>query len=454
MLISAGFKEISERDSWDHGLKPLGKYFVTRNGSSIVAFAIGGQWKPGNGISIVGAHTDSPTLRVKPNSKKASSGYKQVGVETYGGGIWHTWFDRDLSVAGRLFVKKDNKSVPKLVKIDKPILRIPNLAIHLNRGSADKFEFNKESQLFPVLGLVEEQLNKTSESIAEATSNEFQSLGAVSARHHSDFIDLIASTADVKASDIEDFELVLFDTQPSVLGGMKDEFVFSPRLDNLCSSYMATEALIESLEEGSTLESDSTIRLIGLFDHEEVGSTSAQGAASNFLGAILARLASLKVSKQQMEISEAGHKYEYQTYAKSFIISADMAHAIHPNYESKHESNHKPAMNKGPVIKINANQRYATNSPGILLIKKVADGASVPLQLFVVKNDSPCGSTIGPILAARLGIRTLDIGNPQLGMHSVRETCGSVDVSHGVKLFKDFFNKYEKYDSEILVEQE
>lgn len=443
MLVKAGFVEINERESWDK-LQPGSKYFLTRNGSSIVAFGIGGKWKPGNGIAIIGAHTDSPTFRVKPKSNKTTAGYLQVGVETYGGGLWHTWFDRDLSVAGRVYVKDGQRYVPKLVKINKPILRIPTLAIHLDREVNQKLEFNKEAQLVPILGLVEKELNGDKQAKEELPSGEFNALGKIHDRHHSALLDLIAKELQIKAEDIHDFELVLYDTQPSVIGGINDEFVFSPRLDNLCSSYASVEGLLNSLEDASSLANDESIRMISLFDHEEIGSSSAQGADSNLLEAVIARLALFKAGSSA--------SLPYETYAKSFLISADMAHGIHPNYEAKHESLHRPSLNKGPVIKVNANQRYATNSPGILLVQNAANLAKTPLQLFVVRNDSPCGSTIGPILASKLGMRTLDIGNPQLSMHSCRETCGSSDIGYAVDLFTQFLANYTALDKAVAIE--
>jgi aspartyl aminopeptidase len=452
LLTAAGFQEISEKESWDNKIQGGNKYFLTRNGSSIIAFAVGKKWQPGNGIAVVGAHTDSPCFRVKPKSKRQTSGYHQVGVETYGGGLWHTWFDRDLAAAGRVYVKHGSHFVPKLVKIDKPILRIPTLAIHLDRGVNDKLEINKETHMFPILGLLDKELNesKADSSSSSESSDNLGSLGVITQRHEPKLLELIAKQLDVETSAIQDFELVLYDTQKSQLGGINDEFVFSARLDNVCSSYCAVQGLIESVEDGSSLENESGIRLAALFDHEEIGSRSAQGADSNLLEAVMARLASTVATTST---SSATHSSHYETFTKSFLISADMAHGVHPNYEAKHEANHRPALNKGPVIKINANQRYATNSPGIILLQEVANKAQVPLQLFVIRNDSPCGSTIGPIVASKLGIRTLDIGNPQLSMHSVRETCGSADIGHAVKLFKSFYSTFTEVDKSIFIEE-
>ncbi|KAG6131295.1 hypothetical protein E4U12_003803 [Claviceps purpurea] len=457
-LEKAGFQRIKERDSWTSTLQPGGKYYLTRNGSSIVAFAIGRKWCSGNAIGIVGAHTDSCCLRLKPVSKKTNAGYLQVGVEAYGGGIWHSWFDRDLSIAGRVLVTEGDKVVQKLVKIEKPLLRIPTLAIHLHRQT--NFDPNKESELFPIIGLATAELNKSADQDAAAAEKKTEEevsepLEKMSERHHPAVLDVIAEELHVKVADIMDFELVLYDTQKSVVGGLKDELIFSARLDNLGMTYCSVEGLIASVQNDNTssLDQDSTIRMIACFDHEEIGSTSAQGAESNLLPSVIHRLASIPASSSSdsQHSNESSTAYE-QTLSRSFLISADMAHAVHPNYTGKYESSHQPALNKGTVIKVNANQRYATNSPGIVLIQQCASLARVPLQLFVVRNDSPCGSTIGPGLAAKLGMRTLDLGNPQLSMHSIRETSGSADVEFATKLFEAFFRHYGELESKIVVD--
>lgn len=478
-LSAAGFTEIRERDPWSSLLSPGGKYYLTRNGSSLVAFAIGNKWIPGNPISMIGAHTDSPCLRVKPISKKSAAGFLQVGVETYGGGIWHTWFDRDLSLAGRAMCK-DGKGnyVQKLIKVDRPLLRIPTLAIHLDRSS--NFEPNKETELFPIAGLVAAELNRTEKSegekmpVSTVKGEEFKPLKALSDRHHPYIVEIIAEHAGVPIDDVIDFEVILYDTQKSCIGGLNNELIFSPRLDNLGMTYCAIEGLIESVTPPLSLENESSIRLSICFDHEEIGSTSAHGAASNFLPAVLKRLSVLSPSQDgDSRISDAKAAavesrsldlttaYE-QTLSTSFLISADMAHSVNPNYAQKYESDHRPELNKGTVIKINANQRYATNSPGIVLLQEAARRAKpsadsttpqgVPLQLFVVRNDSPCGSTIGPMLSAALGTRTLDLGNPQLSMHSIRETGGVYDVEHGIRLFESFFTHFTELQSKIFVD--
>lgn len=479
-MEKVGFKQIKERDSWAPTLQPGGKYYLTRNGSSIVAFAIGKKWKAGNPIGMVGAHTDSPCLRIKPVSKRQADGFIQVACETYGGGLWHTWFDRDLSIAGRAMVRtKEGTIEQRLVKVDRPILRVPTLAIHLDRQ--ETFQFNKETQLFPIAGLVAAELNrqgktgdaKEEDSVAKTDdakeNDQIEPLEGPLARHHPYIVDIIAEEAGAAAEDVVDFEMVLYDTQKSVIGGLNNELIFSPRLDNLMMTYCSVEGLIKSMSSAAALDNDSTIRLVACFDHEEIGSQTAQGADSNLLPAVIRRLSVLPASENTSDISydkldaDTATAYE-QTLSTSFLISADMAHSVHPNYPAKYESQHRPEMNKGTVVKINANARYATNTPGIVLLQEAARRAKpassspssakagVPLQLFVVRNDSSCGSTIGPMLSAAMGMRTLDLGNPQLSMHSIRETGGAHDVEHAVNLFDSFFENFEELEKKIVVD--
>ena len=380
---------------------------------------------------------------------------------------------------------KDGAMEQKLVRIHKPIARIPNLAVHF--GGSEPFTFNKETQLFPVLGLISAELNrvgKTKEEVKKEADEEekaagFEPLKTVNQRHHPYLIELIAKDAGVEPADILDFELVFYDVQPACIGGINDEFVFSARLDNLGMTYCAVEGLIKSVESPQALKGDSTIRLIACFDHEEIGSQSAQGADSNMLPAVIRRLSVLPSSgkddseKSYDKVSSNGEAdtstaYE-QTLATSFLISADMAHSINPNYGGNYESEHRPHMNEGTVIKINANVRYATNAPGIVLLQECAkrakpssytspslkekkDVGGVPLQLFVVRNDSRCGSTIGPMLSAALGARTIDVGNPQLSMHSIRETGGAYDAEYGVNLFDSFFEHFGELEGKIMVD--
>ncbi|KAL9613519.1 MAG: hypothetical protein Q9167_001961 [Letrouitia subvulpina] len=374
---------------------------------------------------MIGAHTDSPTLRIKPVSKKQSDGFVQVGVETYGGGLWHTWFDRDLGIAGRVMIRNAAGGYEqKLVKIDRPTGLV---AAELNRaGSKDD----------PATPEVPDN---------SAGSDSFTPLKAANERHHPHIVEIIAKEAGVDPSSVVDFEMILFDTQGACIGGLNEELIFSARLDNLGMSFCGIMGLVNSLASPSALEDENCIRLVALFDHEEIGSTTAQGADSNLLPAIVRRLSFIGSSSNKTTTYE-------QTLSTSFLISADMAHSVNPNYSSKYEPDHRPEMNKGTVIKINANARYATNAPGIVLLQEVARRQKVPLQLFVVRNDSSCGSTIGPMLAAALGARTIDLGNPQLSMHSIRETGGVYDVEYAIRLFEGFFEHFGQLEGSILVD--
>jgi len=424
-LVKAGFCELKEKDCWVNSIIPGGKYLFTRNQSSIVAFAVGKNWAKGHGFSMIGAHTDSPCLKVKPKSHNQSCGYNQIGVEKYGGGLWFTWFDRDLTVGGRVIVSTESGFESKLVYINRPILRIPSLAIHIDRSANEKFEFNHETSLLPVI----EQEVKTVFETKKGDS------------HNNALMELLGSTLGIPPSKIHSFELSLCDTQDAVIGGLNNEYIFSGRLDNLCSSYCATMALIES-STAQSLETEENVRVIALFDHEEVGSTSAFGASSTLTIDAMTRIATALNSESEMLTSKTN----------SFFISADMAHAVHPNYSAKHEANHRPEMNKGPVIKNNANQRYASTGPTSLVIEALAKAHNIPIQSFCVRNDVACGSTIGPIVSSAIGVRTVDIGNPQLSMHSIREMCGVDDATHCINLFKAYFEEFPQLNKTITID--
>ncbi|ONK77737.1 uncharacterized protein A4U43_C02F10020 [Asparagus officinalis] len=452
-LKAAGFEHVSEREDWS--LEAGKKYFFTRNHSTIVAFAIGKRYVAGNGFHIVGAHTDSPCLKVKPASKVVKGGYLEVGVQTYGGGLWHTWFDRDLAVAGRVIVKEVKDGVVsyshRLVRIEEPIMRIPTLAIHLDRGvNSDGFKINTQSQLVPVLATsVKAELQKlVEENSAPQASNGGKEINDKKnidkQKHHTVLLQLIADQALCKPDEICDFELQLCDTQPSRIGGAMKEFIFSGRLDNLCMSFCSLKALVDSTASESSLDDESNVRMVALFDHEEVGSNSAQGAGSPAMFDALSRITK--------SFNSSDPKLLEKAIQRSFLVSADMAHALHPNYMDKHEENHQPKMHSGLVIKHNANQRYATNAITAFIFREIAERHKLPIQDFVVRNDMPCGSTIGPILASGVGIRTVDVGAPQLSMHSIREMCAVDDVTHSYEHFKAFFNEFTALDAKITVD--
>jgi len=421
-LLANKFEALSEREKkWN--IKPGGKYFYTRNQTTIVAFCVGSKWQPGNGFNVVGAHTDSPHLELKPVSTLESQGYLQLAVQTYGGGLWTTWFDRDLGLAGRVIVEENGSFVGKLVHIDRPLLRIPTLAIHLDRDSGNKLEFNKQTQMVPVLAtnIVNQLLQK------EEKKDETK-------KTHPIILQMLSQELGVSVEKIKDFDLSIVDTQKATLGGPYQEFLFSPRLDNLMMSFCALNSLIDTTD----LSNEKNVLGCLLFDHEEVGSESAQGAGSPILSELIKRVTN---NSELLEVA----------IRNSFLISADMAHAVHPNYSDKHESNHKPMMHKGVVIKTNTNQRYATNLETGFFVRTLCNQNNVPFQEFVVRNDVLCGSTIGPILAGNTGIRTVDIGLPQLSMHSIREQMATSDVTHGISLLKAFYSQFTELDAKVFL---
>ena len=418
-LKNGGYVELMEQDSWD--LSPGGKYFVIRNGSSLIAFCVGSIMPDESGFKIIGAHTDSPNLRLKPNPSYVKNGYIQLGVEVYGGALLTTWTDRDLSLAGRVVLKEASKKARKssrvkqkslssegygcasrLVKFDRPLLRIPQLAIHLNRSVNEKgLVLNPQNHLPPVFALSDGKI-KSKKMLEE----------------------LVAGELNCDPTDILGMELQLFDLQKGTLAGVNNEFVFASRLDNLASCHAAMSALLESPRK------DSATRVLVFYDNEEVGSDTAQGGGSPFLKGVLER------------ISAGGSKPReafMRGIARSLFVSADMAHAIHPNYSEVHDANHLPMINSGPVIKSNAGQKYGTEGVSASQFEQFCEKAKVPVQKFAIRSDMRCGSTIGPITAANLGIRTVDIGSPMLSMHSIREMAGSKDQENLIRVFKEFY---------------
>lgn len=450
ILENKGFKKLDETLPFHGNVEANGKYYITRNGSSIVSFIVGGKWDPTSkesSFSIVGSHTDSPVLKLKPVSKVSKEGFKQIAIELYGGGIWHTWFDQPLSCAGRVFVHEDGKVKSKLINLNIPLFKIPTLAIHFDREQNTSFKFDKEGKFVPFFTKESKPKVKATKSCCDSDEgmdfDAFQSIKSMVERHHVEILDLIKDDLKLKSiEEIDDFELILYPNQPSTLGGLKKEFVFSARLDNLTSCFTSITAMSEMADNKESIANDHTIRISASFDYEEVGSAQNGGADSNFLPNIMERL-SFVYADSKRDLNEPLLKsYEKELFAKSFIVSSDVAHGVNPNYSEWYENNHKPHLGEGVVLKINANQRYTTNGYGMALIKKVAKDAHVPLQLFVVRNAAPCGSTIGPMLAQRIG-KALDLGNAILSMHSINETGHVDDLGHQINLFKGFWESYD-----------
>jgi aspartyl aminopeptidase len=399
-LIAAGFTPIAETDSWAD-LAP-GGYVFAHGGSSLLAFVVP-QGKRISGFRIVGAHTDSPNLRLKPNAEYKKEGYAQLGVEVYGGALLNSWLDRDLSIAGRVFVRRPTGPTleARLVRFTRPMCRVAQLAIHLDRDVNDKgLHLNKQDHLAPIFGLASE--------------------GA------KDVAALVAEHVGVPAARIAGSDLMLYDVVPPTTGGRDDELVFSGRLDNLAMCHAAVRALIDIAPRAAT---GDLVPACALFDHEEVGSETAYGAQSGFLPRALERIAARFGTRED----------HHRALAGSLCVSADMAHAVHPNYEGRHEARHKPVLNGGPVIKVNAQQRYATSGATAALFRDLCANAEVPVQHYANRTDLACGSTIGPIASTLLGIRTVDVGNPMLSMHSVRELGGAKDPAMMTRVLGLFY---------------
>ena len=400
-LEEAGFRRLDEREAW--ALTPGERVYVTRNDSSIIAL----QLPEGRleALRMIGAHTDSPGLRLKPNAAQTGAGWLQLGVEVYGGALLAPWFDRDLGLAGRVHVRHPDGCLEgRLLHVDRPVAIIPSLAIHLDREANNGRALNAQTEMAPVL-------------LQGGELGDFEKLlKAWIAEQH--------GLADVE---LLDFELGFHDMQPPARVGINGELIASARLDNLLSCFIGLEALLASDgRQGALLVAN---------DHEEVGSASACGAQGPFLGDVLRR-----VSEQLGDGSEEGFIRLIQA---SRMISCDNAHALHPNFQDKHDAAHGPALNGGPVIKVNASQRYATNSATAALFRDLCREAEVPVQSFVTRADMGCGSTIGPITATELGVPTLDVGVPQWAMHSVRETAGSQDVAYLTRVLAVFCNRAE-----------
>lgn len=397
-LDAAGFVERREVGDWP----ATGSGYVIRGGS-LVAWSLDAAGDLDTGFRIIGAHTDSPNLRIKPRPDTGRAGYRQLGVEVYGGALHNSWLDRDLGISGRVTVRDGDGSATttRLLKVDRPLLRVPQLAIHLDRGVNDGLTLNAQQHLVPVWGVGSTETGAFTRFVADELGTDTDAVLA--------------------------WDLMTHDLTPSATLGRDDELLASGRIDNLLSCWAALTALITAAGQGDSARDG--VPVICLFDHEEIGSESASGAAGSILPTILERIA-LAAGADRTGLLRA--------LAASRCVSADGAHATHPNYAERHEPGHQIAINGGPVIKLNANMRYATDAESSGWFKLAAERAGVPTQEFVVRSDMPCGSTIGPITAARLGIPTVDVGVAQLSMHSARELCGSEDPHLFVRALTSF----------------
>lgn len=402
ILDENGFIEIKEADKWD--LQAKGKYYVIKNDSALIAFEVGTGDIEETGFRLIGAHTDVPGFRIKPNPQMISEGkYVKLNTEVYGGPILHTWFDRPLSIAGKVSLKGESPLKPetRLVNINKPLLIIPSLAIHMNREVNEGFKINRQVDTLPLLGLINDKLEKE------------------------DYLmNILAEELQVNKEDILNFELGLYEYEKGMLIGMNEELISSGRFDDLWMVYAGIRALVDSRENEAT-------KVMICIDNEEIGSLTAEGADSTLLNNILERI-TLGLGKDR-----EGY---YRTLANSIMISADLAHAVHPNLGDKHDPTNRPVLEGGPVLKIAASGSYSTDSFNGAVFAGVCEAAGVPFQKFVNRSNVRGGTTIGPVTAANLTIPVIDMGAPVLGMHSIRELASVKDNYYTVKAFTEFFS--------------
>ncbi len=400
-LEQAGFRRLNEADAWK--LSRGDRFFVVRHHHSVIAAIVGREPASAAGFRIAGAHTDAPGLRVKPNAPYAANGYVQLGVEVYGGPLLASWTDRDLTLAGKLHVSAaGDPAHVVLVRSERPLCRIPQLAIHFNREVNDKgLILNKQQHLPPICGL-----------------------GAQESLDAGRVLALLAAQAGVAAGDIVAADLEVVDTQPAAFGGLDEEFIFAPRIDNLSGSHAVLSALLR------VADAPAATCIAALFDSEEIGSQTLAGAGSHFLDALLERIA----------LHGGGSREDWhRALASSLFVSVDCAHAVHPNFPDFHDPQHRPQLNGGPVIKTNAQQRYATDPLTAHWFAQCAARAGVPVQRYVHRTDLACGSTIGPMTATRLGVPAVDVGSPMLSMHSIRETGGAGDQELMVRTLREHY---------------
>lgn len=402
ILKENNFEELKEENKWH--LQSGGKYYVTKNSSAIMAFIMGKKKSSESGFRLIGSHTDSPSFRIKPSAEMISEGnYLKLNTEVYGGPILSTWFDRPLSIAGRVIIKSDNpfEPVEKLVNIQRPILIIPNIAIHMNRDVNEGYKINKQKDTLPLVAMIEEKLE----------ANNY-------------LITLLEKELKVDKKDILDFDLFLYEFEKGCIMGANDEFISSSRLDDLSMVHASMKALIKSEESEAT-------KVMICFDNEEVGSMTKQGANSPLLSNLLERIVS----------AQDGNREDYfRALSKSFMISADLAHAVHPNLGEKHDPVNRPVINKGPVIKYAASQSYTTDANSAAIYMAICEKSNVPYQKFVNRSDLRGGSTIGPLSASQVNIPSVDMGSPILAMHSIRELGGVQDHYYTTKSFETFYS--------------
>ena len=400
ILEAHGFTYLDQRAPWT--LQQGGKYYTTTNDSALAAFCINSLDIEKEGFKIVGAHGDVPGFRIKPNPQMQSDNYIKLNTEGYGGPILSTWFDRPLSVAGRVAVKSDNVLFPemRLIDINKPILIIPNLAIHMNREVNSGVSINKQKDTLPILTYLNEPADENF------------------------MLTLMAETLDVAKEDILDADLYLYPFEKSMLVGLNEEFISAPRLDDLSMTYSGLYGILNNT-------STKGVSMFVCFDNEEIGSHTKQGADSPMLGNILERIL-LALGKTREDL--------FTAYANSFIISADVAHLSHPNYMEKSDPTNKVLPGNGPAIKVNANFSYTTDSDSYGVFAALCKANAIPFQVFVNRSDERGGSTIGPLATSHLGIRSVDIGTPMLAMHSARELMAAADFIHTAEALKAFFS--------------
>ena len=433
-LKDEGFQQLHETRPWS--VKSGGSYFTVRNGSAVIAFRIGTGNAAETGMRIIGAHTDSPALKLKLEAARYQNGYLVCPTEVYGGPILSTWLDRDLGVSGRIMVRDPDSGMPRsqFIRTSLPVAIVPNLAIHLNREVNKGFEYNKQDHLLAVFECRSSAGTSAADTSRADTPEgdlEHAQMAVMSAVLESAVLQFPgpqsggARAEEVKAEDVIAADLVLYDGQPAaVIGSGDDALLSSGRIDNQAGCFTNLEALLGS-------RSDNNTCIAAFFDNEEIGSRSSHGADSSFLEGVIDRIASCL---------GLGAEERFQMRARSSILSNDGAHAVHPAYVSKMDPAYAPRLNGGPVVKLNANMRYSSTSETAARFISLCDSRSLPYQRLANRSDMPSGSTIGPISTARAGLAGVDVGIPMLAMHSVRESCGCADVERLTSVISDYLD--------------